>query len=267
MPRYRLRIPEGGATILVRAIGFKRVSRAIAAGQTTADFQLEKDVLQLEGVTVTGQATTVDRRNASTAIASVTAEELMTAPAKSVEGNLAGKVVGATIFENSGVPGGGMQVQIRGATSLLGQGDPLYVIDGIIVSNASIPVGLASISRSSGSTSSNQDQTVNRLADVNPNDIENIEVLKSAAATAIYGSRATNGVVVITTKRGKAGTTRYNVTQRVGSQQATRLLGSQFTSYAQVQPYLARRPRRIPWRRPNCTPVCPNYDWQGELTA
>jgi hypothetical protein len=118
---YRLKIPNGGATVLVRAIGFKRASTVIGATQTTADFALDKDVLQLEGVTVTGQATTVDRRNASTAIASVTAEELMQAPAKSVEGNLAGKVVGATVFENSGVPGGGMQIQIRGATSILGQ--------------------------------------------------------------------------------------------------------------------------------------------------
>ena len=93
---YRLKIPAGGATVLVRAIGFKRATAQVSASQTTADFALDKDVLQLEGVTVTGQATTVDKRNASTAIASVTAEELMTAPAKSVEGNLAGKVVGAT---------------------------------------------------------------------------------------------------------------------------------------------------------------------------
>ncbi len=263
---YRLRVPSGGATILVRAIGFKRLTRAVTADQTTADFSLEKDVLQLEGVTVTGQATTVDRRNASTAIASVTAEELMQAPAKSLEGNLAGKVVGARVFENSGTPGGGMQIQIRGATSILGQGDPLYVVDGIIVSNASIPAGLASITRSSGSTASSQDQVVNRLADFNPNDIENIEVLKSAAATAIYGSRATNGVVVITTKKGKAGSTRYNLTQRVGTQQATRLLGSrQFNSYAAVKPWLGASAQADSVARANCTPVCPNFDWQGQL--
>jgi TonB-dependent SusC/RagA subfamily outer membrane receptor len=219
---YRLKVPSGDIQILVRAIGYKRQTKLVPAAQSTADFQLDKDVLQLEGVTVTGQATTVDRRNASTAISSVSAEELVVAPAKSLEGNLSGKVVGASIFENSGVPGGGMQIQIRGATSILGQGDPLYVVDGVIVSNQSISGGLASISRSSGSTTSSQDQTVNRLADINPNDIENIEVLKSAAATAIYGSRATNGVVVITTKRGRAGATRYNITQRVGSQQATR---------------------------------------------
>src|SRR4029078_13011532 len=144
----------------------------------------------------------------------VRAEEVRVSPAKSREGNLAGKVVGATIFENSGVPGGGMQVQIRGATSILGQGVQLYVIAAVIVSNASVQGGLAAISRSSGSSVSSQDQTVNRLADIHPNDIENIEVLKSAAATAIYGSRATNGVVVITTKRGRAGAARYNITER-----------------------------------------------------
>ncbi len=263
---YRLKVPTGGTTLLVRAIGFKRASVAVSATQATADFALDKDVLQLEGVTVTGQATTVDRRNASTAIASVSAEELMQAPAKSIEGNLAGKVVGATVFENSGVPGGGMQIQIRGATSILGQGDPLYVVDGIIVSNASIPAGLSSITRSTGSTSSSQDQVVNRLGDLNPNDIENIEVLKSAAATAIYGSRATNGVVVITTKKGKAGDTKFNVTQRVGTQQATRLLSSrQFTSYAQVQPWLGPSPHADSLAKVNCVSTCPLYDWQGPL--
>ena len=150
--QYRLRAPAGEATVLVRAIGFKRQSVKVSG--STQDFVLDKDVLQLEGVTVTGQATTVDKRNASTAIASVTAEELLKAPAKSVEGNLAGKVTGAQIFENSGTPGGGMQIQIRGATSILGQGDPLYVVDGVMVSNASIGGGLTAISRSGGSTSS-----------------------------------------------------------------------------------------------------------------
>jgi TonB-linked SusC/RagA family outer membrane protein len=263
---YRIRVPSADAMILVRAIGFKRQTVRVAAGQTTADFALEKDVLQLEGVTVTGQATTVDKRNASTAIASVSAEELLVAPAKSIEGNLAGKVVGAAIFENSGAPGGGMQIQIRGATSILGQGDPLYVIDGVIISNQSINGGLAALSRSSGSTASSQDQTVNRLADLNPNDVESIEVLKSAAATAIYGSRATNGVVVITTKRGKAGASRYNATQRVGQSRAMRLLGSRhFQSYEQVKPWLGASPKADSVAKANCTPVCDWYDWQGDL--
>lgn len=262
---YRLRVPDGEVTILVRAIGFKRQTVKVTGG--TQDFTLEKDVLQLEGVTVTGQATTVDKRNASTAIASVTAEELIKAPAKSIEGNLAGKVTGARISENSGVPGGGMQVQIRGATSILASGDPLFVVDGVIVSNASVPGGLAAISRSSGSTSSTQDQVVNRLADLNPNDVESIEVLKSAAASAIYGSRATNGVVVITTKRGRAGTTRYNVTQRVGTQQSTRLLGSRrFKDYATVKPFIGASAQADSVAQANCNPApCKWFDWQKDL--
>jgi TonB-linked SusC/RagA family outer membrane protein len=262
---YRLRVPAGEAQILVRAIGFKRQTARVAGA--TQDFKLEKDVLQLEGVTVTGQATTVDKRNASTAIASVSAEELLKAPAKSLEGNLAGKVAGAMIFENSGTPGGGMQIQIRGATSILGQGDPLYVVDGVMVSNQSISGGLAAISRSSGSTASTQDQTVNRLADLNPNDIESIEVLKSAAASAIYGSRATNGVVVITTKKGRAGATRFNITQRVGTQQATRLVGSRkFNGLADVQDWLGGSPKADSVAQANCTATtCQWYDWQGQL--
>jgi TonB-linked SusC/RagA family outer membrane protein len=264
---YHLKVPADRVTLLARAIGYKRAEVVVPVGTNTADFRLEKDVLELEGVTVTGQATSVDRRNATTAVATVNADELLKVPAKSIEGNLAGKVVGATILENSGAPGGGMQIKIRGATSILGNGDPLYVIDGIIMSNASVSGGLTSISRASGSSGgSTQDQTVNRLADLNPDDVENIEVLKSAAATAIYGSRATNGVVVITTKKGKPGVTKFTATERVGTQQATRLLGSRhFSSYDQVKPWLGASPHADSIAHANCNPTCAWYDWQGQL--
>ncbi len=263
---FHLRVPDGPITVFARAIGFKHAEQKVAAGVNSVNFVLEKDVLELEGVTVTGQATSINKQNATTAVSTVSAEELEKVPAKSVEGELAGKVVGATVFENSGVPGGGMQVQIRGATSILGSGDPLYVVDGVIVSNASIPAGLASISRASGSTSSSQDQVVNRLADLNPDDIENIEVLKSAAASAIYGSRATNGVVVITTKKGRAGKTHYNITQRVGTQTPGKTLGSRhFGSYADVKPWLGKSPHADSIAQANCVAACPYYDWQGDL--
>ena len=268
---YRLRVPQGEVTILVRVIGFKRQTAVVAAGVTTHDFTLDKDILELEGVTVTGEATTIDKRNASTAIATVSAQDITTAPAKSVDEQLAGKISGVSISENSGVPGGGMQVQIRGATSILGSGDPLFVVDGVIVSDASIPVGLTAIDRSGGSTTSTQDQTVNRMADINPNDIESIEVLKSAAASAIYGSRATNGVVVITTKKGKAGTTRYNITQRIGSQNMMKNLSSRrFGCYTgcttAVQPWLGGSPQADSVAQANCTASgCAWYDWQRQL--
>ena len=262
---FRLRVPSGEVVVLARQLGYKRQTIRLSATESVANFVLEKDVLQLEGVTVTGAATTVDRRVAATAVASVSSLELNRVPARSIESNLAGKVAGARIFENSGAPGGGAQVQIRGATSVLGQGDPLYVVDGVIVSNAGVSSGASAISRASGSTGSSQDQVVNRLADLNPNDIESVEVLKSAAATAIYGSRATNGVVVITTKKGSAGQPKWNVTQRVGTQQLMRSLGHrQYATLNDVLPFVGG-PVGEAAARAACTPNCTNYDWQGQL--
>ncbi len=262
---YRLRVPNGEVTILARFLGYKRETARLTADQSTHDFSLERDVLQLEGVTVTGQATTTDRRTAATAVSSVNTEELNKVPARSIESNLAGKVSGARFFENSGAPGGGAQVQIRGATSVLGQGDPLYVIDGVIVSNANVSSGASSVTRAGGSLASTQDQVVNRLADINPNDIENVEVLKSAAATAIYGSRATNGVVVITTKRGKQGKSTWNVTQRVGTQQLQKNLSSRkFANYDEVKEF-AGGAIGDSAAKVACNSTCPWYDWQGQL--
>lgn len=269
---YRIRVPDGDVTLLVRAIGFKRQTVRVSATQTTADFALEKDVLQLEGVTVTGQATTIDKRNASTAVASVNTDELNRVPARSIENQLSGKVLGARIFENNGAPGGGAQIQIRGATSILGQGDPLYVIDGVIVSNATIPNGLNGITRASGAVpSSSQDNAVNRLADLNPADIENVEVLKSAAASAIYGSRATNGVVVITTKRGRSGAPSWNVTQRVGTAAIQRKIG--YRKFADINELVPAgdttawvgNAAAVAVARQLCNPTCTNYDYEQQL--
>src|SRR6267154_1062993 len=152
----------------------------------------------------TGQATTVDRRNLANAVATVSGEEVSRVSAQTVEQALQGKVVGASIQANSGAPGGGMQMRLRGVTSINGSSEPLYVVDGVVVSNVAIPSNQNAVTRSTqGSNPSlTQDNQVNRIADLNPNDIENIEVLKGASASAIYGSRASNGVVIITTRRG-----------------------------------------------------------------
>ncbi|MFN0098513.1 MAG: SusC/RagA family TonB-linked outer membrane protein [Gemmatimonadaceae bacterium] len=271
---YRLRVPQGEVTLLVRAIGFKRMTTKVAANATTQNFSLEKDVLQLEGVTVTGAATTIDKRNATTPVAAVNTEELNRTPARSIENQLSGKVLGARIFENNGAPGGGAQIQIRGATSILGQGDPLYVIDGIIVSNASIPNAANSVTRAGGGIGGGQDNSVNRLADINPQDIESVEVLKSAAASAIYGSRATNGVVVITTKRGRSGAPSWNVTQRVGTAALYRKIG--FREWGTINDLVPAgtaadsiqwvgNAAAIPIAQALCNPNCTNYDYEQQL--
>lgn len=217
---FRIRVQSAGdVTLQTRALGYKRQTQRLAVGQTTANFSLEKDVLELEGVTVTGAATSVDRRNATSAVASVNSEELNRVPAVSVESALQGKVLGATISMNNGAPGGGGQIQIRGASSLIGRIDPLYVVDGVIISNGVRSNGQHVIT---GSLNAGEENGTNRLADINPNDIENIEILKGSVASAIYGSQATNGVVVITTKRGTSGAPRFNFTQRVGTYQLIR---------------------------------------------
>ena len=122
------------------------------------------------------------------------------------------------IRRNTGAPGGGMSVNLRGVATIAGETQPLYVVDGIIVNNFSNQSGIDVISAATGAGSARpQGQPTNRIADINPSDIESIEVLKGASAAAIYGAKASNGVIIITTKRGSAGKTRVNFTQRVGS--------------------------------------------------
>lgn len=236
--KFTLTVNAGELRLLVRAIGFVRKEVTVPTGQTTVNIELSEDIFRLEEIVTTGQATTIAKKNATTASVSVEAEDLVRAPAQSLDQALQGKVPGAQIFLNGGGPGGGAQIQIRGASSILGNSQPLFVLDGAIISNDGFSGGLNALSFAtgqSGVTTSNQDAIVNRLSDINPNEIESIEVLKSAAATAIYGSRATNGVIVIKTKRGTAGATKVNFTQRIGTQSPLRLMGTRnFTTVQQV---------------------------------
>lgn len=227
--KFTIEVPAGPVTLFARAIGYKARQIQVGADQASVTIALEQDVLKLEEMVVTGQTTTLERRAATTAISTVQNDEIVRAPSQSLEQALQGKVVGATISMNSGAPGGAGQIQIRGATSILGNGQPLIIVDGVIFSNDATSSGANTVTRASTGGSpiaSNQDAVVNRLADVNPSEIESIEVLKSAAATAIYGSRATNGVVVIRTKRGSAGSPKFGLSAGIGSSQPVRLLGT-----------------------------------------
>jgi len=225
---FSLNVPNGAVSLRVRRIGYSLRTVLVQANQSTVNVSLRKDVLQLETQIVTGQQGVLDRRNAATAVVQITSEDLNRVPAQSLEQVLQGKVVGARINMNSGAPGGGGQIQFRGVTSVLGNGEPLFVIDGVLMSNASIASGANTLTRAAGAgqnIASVQDNRTNRLADINPNEIEDVQVLKGAAASALYGSRATNGVVIITTKRGKTGTPRWSVTQRVGQSSLLRDVG------------------------------------------
>lgn len=224
--RFNIQVDNGPQTIRVRRIGYRARTIALTTAQTEVNVALERDVLQLETQVVTGQATVVSSANAANAVAVVSDEQLNRVPAPTVDNALQGKVAGAIISTNSGAPGGGTQIQLRGVSTINGEYSPLYVVDGVIVSNSSIANGLNVISGSArGNFSSSQDQQVNRIADLNPNDIENIQVLKGPSASSIYGSRGTNGVIIITTKQGAAGRTSVDATQRLGTFDLSNKLG------------------------------------------
>jgi TonB-linked SusC/RagA family outer membrane protein len=211
--RYTITVPQGEVRLQFRAIGHTRVEAVIPANVSTHDVQLEQDVFKLSEVVVTGQATSVERRSATTAISYVSGEDISKVSAPTIENALVGKISGVNLQSNSGAPGGGIQMQIRGNNTILGAFDPLYVIDGVIYSNARVLSGRSSVNAGAAIT---EDDPVNRVADINPADIASIEILKGAAASSIYGSKASNGVVVITTIRGQAGRPRVNIAQRFG---------------------------------------------------
>jgi TonB-linked SusC/RagA family outer membrane protein len=228
-------VPNGSQVLVARRIGYKRVNQPLTATSDAVEIRMEKDVLELERQVVTGTTTSISSVNSANAVASVTGEQLNKAPTATIENALQGKIPGAVISQNSGAPGGGMQVQLRGVTSINASSSPLYVIDGVVLSNSAIQNGLNSITTAGAGMTNSQDQPVNRIADLNPADIENIEVLKGASAGAIYGSLASNGVIIITTRRGSSGRPTGSFTQRVGQFSLSHKLGLRcFGSAAEV---------------------------------
>jgi TonB-linked SusC/RagA family outer membrane protein len=231
---YTLNAPDGELNLVVRAIGYKRQLVTVPASQGTVNVALDPDLFKLEEIVITGQATGVERQNLPNAVATVDAADINRAPTPTLESALQGKIPGALIQANSGAPGGGVQLNLRGVSTINASVDPLFVVDGIVVSNAAIPNGANAVTQAqSGGNPRNQDNPVNRLADLNPADIERVEVLKGGSAAAIYGSKATNGVVIITTKRGQVGKPQFNISQRFGFFEAAHLLGQrQFSTLA-----------------------------------
>ena len=235
--QFTIAVPAGAARLTVRAIGYAPREVWVAPDVAIVAVTLAPQPLKLGEIVITGEASSLAQRTATTAGATVNAENVTRAPSQSIEQALQGKVLGASINMNSGAPGGGGQIQIRGVTSILGNGQPLIVVDGAIISNDAFSSGANMVTRASGGAGgSTQDNNVNRLADLNPNEIESIEIVKDAAATAIYGSRASNGVMIIRTKHGIAGKPRFTITQRAGVSAPLRYLGYRtFSSVAEVQ--------------------------------
>lgn len=189
---------EDGAILIVSYIGYKTQEVAIN-GRSTINFTLDEDAEALDEVVIIGYGTTTVK-DATGSVSSVSSEDFNGGIISSPEQLIQGKTAGVQISQGSGEPGAGITLRIRGAGSVRGNNSPLFVIDGVPVSNESV-------SASGGNLGAGTSGAKNPLNFLNPNDIESMSVLKDASATAIYGSRGANGVVVITTKSGKGGGT------------------------------------------------------------
>ncbi len=192
---YTLEVEEG-AVLVVSYIGFKTQEVAVN-GRTSIDVTLAEDAQALEEVVIIGYGTTTVK-DATGAVSSVSSEDFNGGIISSPEQLIQGKTAGVQISQSSGEPGAGIALRIRGTGSVRGNNSPLFVIDGVPVSNDNVSATGADLGQGTSGAK-------NPLNFLNPNDIESMSILKDASATAIYGSRGANGVVVITTKSGKGG--------------------------------------------------------------
>ncbi len=197
---YQLLV-DPGAILVFSSIGFKSFETAIN-NRSKIDVTLEVDITTLDEIVKVGYGT-VNKRELTNAVATLKAEEIANVPVPSIDQAIQGRIAGVQVTKGTGAPGGGINVRVRGTASINGGQEPLYIVDGIPINNTFTgSVGQGGTQSGEGFAGN---EVLNGMANINPDDIESIEVLKDAAAASIYGSRAANGVVLITTKRGKPG--------------------------------------------------------------
>ena len=199
--KFELKVPKAVNYVVISFIGYKPLKLDISK-KTDFKVLLQPDQEQLEEVVVTGYQQ-IEKRKVTSAIQTVKMDEIKSIGVASIDQLLEGQVAGMTSIPTNGAPGAANKMRIRSTVSLTGSTDPLWVLDGMILEGNDIPKDF--------SNKDNIDNLYNTsIAGVNPADIEDITILKDAAATAIYGARAANGVIVVTTKKGKAGKMRVN---------------------------------------------------------
>lgn len=202
---FEINLKPGTYQLDFSGVGFKILSQAIqvaSSGNIIANAQLLVDALNMDEVIVTGTLGGTSKRQLGNAVSTVNAKQLQNTGASNLSTILNGRIMGAQVTQNSGDPGGGTSIKLRGVGSIFGSSEPLYIVDGVIIDNSSANV----VNLSADAQGARIQTGTNRIVDINPNDVERIEVINGAAAAAIYGSRASNGVVQIFTKRGKSGT-------------------------------------------------------------
>ena len=205
---FDLNVSGSQATLVFSFVGYLKEEISLD-GKDNIEIILMPDLIELSEIVVIGYGTR-KKSDVSASMVNLNGEELIKNRSASMDKALQGKLAGVNVTSSTGQPGGGVKVKIRGLGGL-GSGDPLYVIDGVII-NGSTDDGRVDYTT----------PTANPLSSINPSDIESINVLKDASATAIYGSRGANGVVLISTKRGQSGETRVQYDGYYGIQQVTR---------------------------------------------
>lgn len=202
---FSISAPAANSTLVFSNVGFQTTERTASGG--VLNVVLTRGETALSEVVVVGYGVR-NRRDVTGSVGKVSSEQIRDIPIASVDQGLQGRVAGVQVTQNSGTPGGGITVRVRGTSSISASAQPLYVVDGIpLITGDLSQIGYGG-------------QSVNAISDLNPADIESMEILKDASAAAIYGSRAANGVVLITTKRGKAQKTKISFNAYTGFQRA-----------------------------------------------
>ena len=217
---YLLTNIADGATLLFSFVGMKSQEVAVA-GQTVINITLKEETVGLEEIVAVGYGSQ-RKKDLTGSIARVKGDDMIQPSTGSFDQMLQGKVAGLQISQTSGAPGGNVNVLIRGVSSITGGNQPLYVVDGFPIGTGgggSDMTNFGGGNFTSEGMASNTQNRINPLSSINPADIESIEILKDASATAIYGSRGANGVIIITTKRGEIGKSQINIDVSYGVQE------------------------------------------------
>ncbi len=254
---FTINVNSKSAVLVLKYVGYKATEVVVTADKANLNVMMEEEVNSLKEIVITGLASSIKRSNLANAITTVSAKDLMgTTQIQTADGALYGKVAGANIRMNSGAPGGGINIQLRGLSSLTQASAPLIVLDGVYINNNTQRTGRASVT---GAGAANQDDGANRLADINPADIENIEVLKGPSAAAIYGTRANAGVLVITTKKGAAGKTVISFGQDIGIGSPLKMMGVDNWSEAKINSFFPAARRAVELSRFQAATAANNF--------
>jgi iron complex outermembrane receptor protein len=251
---FKISMPNGTYTVVVNAVGFLQTTQnvTVSGNDATVHFSLKRATTDLTEAVVIGYGT-AKKKDLTGSVTSITSKDFQKGAIATPDQLINGKVAGVQISPDGGAPGGASTIRIRGGSSLNASNDPLFVIDGVPVDNSKKSDGTSSISGSP-----------NPLSLINPNDIESINILKDASATAIYGNRASNGVIIITTKKGKKGgplRINFNTTNSVAVKVKNLdvLTADQFTQVVKSQAAIQNKPYAVD------SLGKANTNWQDEI--